>query len=502
MKKLLANILFVITATTACAQFEHAPAFPGAEGFGRFTSGGRGGKVLHVTSLADDSSEGTLRWACEQKGARTVVFDVDGTIYLKHRMHLVGDSISILGQTAPGDGICVADYPFTIGASNVIIRFVRFRLGDRYANRHQGDGLGGADQHDIVVDHCSVSWSTDECLSIYGSKDVSVQWNLVDQSLVNSGHVKGSHGYGAIWGGTDASFHHNLLAHHTSRVPRLGPRPGTQTEERMDMRNNVMYNWDGGGCYGGEGMTVNIVNNYYKPGPGTSEGVARRIASPGIRTTEYTRHDSSRPNQWDRMWHVWGKYFVEGNVNPAYADVTADNWTFGVYNQISEKGNDGTYTQATRDTIRLAAPMPYGHIRTQTAGDAYDVVVKYCGASFRRDSHDAYILKDVKEGMATYTGTGNRSGFINSQDDAGGWPVLTTAAMPEDTDRDGMPDAWEKSHGLNPSDASDANAFTLDSRLYYTNLEVYCNSLVEPIVKAGMSCADTTISGYFEEYFP
>lgn len=505
MKKLLLTLLATVVTLCASAQFDSAPAFPGAEGFGRYTTGGRGGAVYHVTTLEDTGAKGSFRWACDQKGKRTIVFDVSGTIYLTSELRLRNGDVSILGQTAPGDGICIADYPFVIGASNVIIRFMRFRLGNFNVANHEGDGLGGMDQANIVVDHCSVSWSIDECLSVYGSRNISVQWNIVSQSLVNSGHSKGAHGYGGNWGGSGASYHHNLLAHHTSRTPRLGPRPGTQTDERMDMRNNVIYNWGGNGCYGGEGMNVNIVNNYYKPGPGTltrSTTIQRRIAAPGIRTSEYTGHNTSNPNQWDVMWHVWGKYYVVGNVNSRFSDVTNDNWTYGVYNQIDASGNDGTYTQATKDTMRIDAPISYGYVTTHTADKAYEKVVEYAGASYKRDTHDAYIADDVRNGVASHCAPGTTTGFIDNQDQAGGFPTLASAAAPVDTDGDGMPDEWEKENGLDPNNADDRNKYNLDSRRYYTNLEVYCNSLVEDLVKAQNTEAVTDMESAFEEYYP
>lgn len=505
MKKLLLTLLATVVTLCASAQFDSAPAFPGAEGFGRYTTGGRGGAVYHVTTLEDTGDKGSFRWACNQKGKRTIVFDVSGTIYLTSELRLRNGDVSILGQTAPGDGICIADYPFVIGASNVIIRFMRFRLGNYNVATHEGDGLGGMDQANIVVDHCSVSWSIDECLSVYGSRNISVQWNIVSQSLVNSGHSKGNHGFGGNWGGSGASYHHNLMAHHTSRTPRLGPRPGTQTDERMDMRNNVIYNWGGNGCYGGEGMNVNIVNNYYKPGPGTltrNATIQRRIAAPGIRTSEYTGHNTSNPNQWDVMWHVWGKYYVVGNVNSRYSDVTNDNWTYGVYNQIDASGNDGTYTQATKDTMRIDAPISYGYVTTHTADKAYEKVVEYAGASYKRDSHDAYIADDVRNGVASHCAPGTTTGFIDNQDQAGGWPELASTAAPVDTDGDGMPDEWEKENGLDPNNADDRNKYNLDSRRYYTNLEVYCNSLVEDLVKAQNAEAVTGMESAFEEYYP
>lgn len=505
MKKLLLTLLATVVTLCASAQFDSAPAFPGAEGFGRYTTGGRGGAVYHVTTLEDTGDKGSFRWACNQKGKRTIVFDVSGTIYLNSALSLRNGDVSILGQTAPGDGICIADYPFTIHADNVIIRFMRFRLGNYNVANHEGDGLGGMDQANIVVDHCSVSWSIDECLSVYGSRNISVQWNIVSQSLVNSGHSKGAHGYGGNWGGSGASYHHNLMAHHTSRTPRLGPRPGTQTDERMDMRNNVIYNWGGNGCYGGEGMNINIVNNYYKPGPGTltrNATIQRRIAAPGIRTSEYTGHNTSNPNQWDVMWHVWGKYYVVGNVNSRFSDVTNDNWTYGVYNQIDASGNDGTYTQATKDTMRIDAPISYGYVTTHTADKAYEKVVEYAGASYKRDSHDAYIADDVRNGVASHCAPGTTTGFIDNQDQAGGWPELASTAAPVDTDGDGMPDEWEKENGLDPNNADDRNKYNLDSRRYYTNLEVYCNSLVEDLVKAQNADAVTDMESAFEEYYP
>ncbi len=505
MKKLLLTLLATVVTLCASAQFDSAPAFPGAEGFGRYTTRGRGGAVYHGTTLEDTGDKGSFRWACDQKGKRTIVFDVSGTIYLTSELRLRNGDVSILGQTAPGDGICIADYPFVIGASNVIIRFMRFRLGNFNVANHEGDGLGGMDQANIVVDHCSVSWSIDECLSVYGSRNISVQWNIVSQSLVNSGHSKGAHGYGGNWGGSGASYHHNLMAHHTSRTPRLGPRPGTQTDERMDMRNNVIYNWGGNGCYGGEGMNVNIVNNYYKPGPGTltrNANIQRRIAAPGIRTSEYTGHNTSNPNQWDVMWHVWGKYYVVGNVNSRFSDVTNDNWTYGVYNQIDASGNDGTYTQATKDTMRIDAPISYGYVTTHTADKAYEKVVEYAGASYKRDTHDAYIADDVRNGVASHCAPGTTTGFIDNQDQAGGFPTLASAAAPVDTDGDGMPDEWEKENGLDPNNADDRNKYNLDSRRYYTNLEVYCNSLVEDLVKAQNAEAVTDMESAFEEYYP
>ena len=490
----------LLTTGVAMSQEEKLPAFPGAEGFGRYVTGGRGGKVYHVTNL-DDSGNGSLRWALGQNGAKTIVFDVSGTIHLNSSLS-IGSNTTVAGQTAPGDGICVADYPCSIGGNNVIVRYMRFRLGNKNVtvNGADGwDGFGGMDQKDWMIDHCSVSWSTDECLSVLGNKNTTVQWCLVAQSLVNSGHSKGAHGYGGNWGGSGASFHHNLIAHHTSRTPRLGPRPTTQLDERMDMRNNVIYNFGGNGCYGGEGMTVNIVNNYYKPGPGSPTGTkGKRIAGIGIRTNSYvTTYPAYAP-----ALHLWGKYYVTGNVNTKYSDVTNNNWTIGIIDQIDANGCDGTFTQATKDSIKLEEPMKFVYTTTHTAAKAYEKVLDYVGASKSRDSFDEMIIADTRDGKASHTGAGLSSGFINTQEDnkpanAGedwsAWPTLNSTEAPADTDGDGMPDEWETANGLNPNDAADGNETNEEG---YTNLEVYLNALVADITTAQYEGG--TAEGYIE----
>lgn len=530
---------------TSNAVADNLPAFPGAEGFGRYTTGGRGGAVYHVTKLDDDGSEGTFRWACNKSGTRTIVFDVSGTIYLKSTLQLKRGNVTIAGQTAPGDGICIADFPFEISSDNVIIRFMRFRLGNRHVDKHEGDGLGGMDRKNIIVDHCSISWSIDECLSVYGSKNITLQWNIVSQSLKKSGHSKGAHGYGGNWGGSGASYHHNLLAHHDSRVPRLGPRPGTQTDERMDLRNNVMYNWGGNGCYGGEGMTVNIAYNYYKPGPTTLKLKGERkyrLAAPGIRTVDYCLNKSTIAynyktltgvsvtdkdvsgsfdgtnsyvtikgtkylidmttnkidvdgkqmtiawNDWKKMLHTWGHYYVYGNYNPNYDNMNKDNFKYGVSDQIDKSGNDNTYPGD--DAIKLTTPMTFEGVTTHTAQDAYDRVLAYAGASLHRDWVDEQMVNDTKNGVAAATGSGNTGGIINSQDDnkpagAGSdwsaWPnlVTDTSINVTDTDGDGIPDYWEDANGLDKNNKADGNQTDAEG---YTNLERYMNSLVADIM--------------------
>ena len=500
-----------LLATSSVSAQELQPAFPGAEGFGRYVTGGRGGNVFHVTNL-NDSGEGSLRWALSQAGIKTIVFDVSGTIELKSKLNIPSNT-TIAGQTAPGDGICVADYRCAINGNNVIVRYMRFRLGNDYVTTNGADGwdgFGALDKNNYIIDHCSVSWSIDECLSCIGGKNITVQWCISAQSLRHAGHTKGNHGYGGNWGGSGASFHHNLMIHHESRTPRLGPRYTTQLDERMDMRNNVIYNWTGNGVYGGEAMTINIVNNYYKPGPGSPSGVkGMRIAAVNLRTTKYvTQYTAYKPTE-----HIWGKFFVDGNVNTKYSQVTEDNWTYGMYNQISNSDNDNLYTAVAKDTMRLRSPMPFPHTTTHSADVAYEKVLAYAGASLHRDSHDALMVSDCRDGIATYTGDyyekkatsptegkKNAAGIINSpydnkpagaDDNWSPWPTLTSNIPPVDTDGDGIPDSWEEEHGLDPNNAEDGKIVAEDG---YTNLEHYLNSLVEDITEAQL--ADGTIEGY------
>jgi hypothetical protein len=468
-------------------------AFPGAEGFGRNTTGGRGGKVYHVTTLEDGLQEGTLRYALSQEGARTVVFDVAGTIFLDKRLDITNGDLTIAGQSAPGQGVCIARYPVTINADNVIVRYLRFRVGNEGGG--EPDGLGSTDCRNLIIDHCSISWSVDECCSIYGGENLTVQWCLVSESLRTAGHAKGKHGYGAIWGGAKASFHHNLLAHHESRVPRLGPRPFTQEREHMDMRNNVFYNWAGNGCYGGEGMCVNIVNNYYKPGPATPKNspVRYRIAAIGVRIKKYCMNADGTPNAWKPMEHVWGKFYVDGNIIEGNEEVTQDNWTKGIYGQINNASCDNTFTKKVKKEMRLSEPLDAGIITTHSAKQAYELVLDQAGCSRQRDAIDIRVIEETRNGTATYIGSVTKGaesvpGLIDLPADVkpegatSPWPTLSdggiTADELRDTDGDGIPDVWEAAHGLNPKDVSDGIATTL-SKEGYTNLEVYLNGLVK-----------------------
>lgn len=494
MKQSTLTLLFAATTLSMPinteAQTKRTPAFPGAEGYGMYVSGGRGGKVYHVTTLEDNESEGSLRYAINQKGARTIVFDVDGTIYLNSALKIKNGDLTIAGQTAPGDGVCVADWPVTISAKNVIVRYMRFRLGNKYVSReegdggHEGDAFGGTDGANIIVDHCSTSFSVDECLSVYGNRNTTVQWCIASNSLREAGHSKGAHGYGGMMGGGKVTYHHNLLAHHDSRTPRFAFRSGDETSKQhpTDYRNNVNYNYGKNGCYGGEEMNINIVNNCYKPGPFTlkqNDGYQKRIYGSGVGT-----HKDDEGNVTE---YVWGHYFVDGNVNTEWNDVTKDNWTYGILNQVSSD-NYG-WNATTKDTIKMAEVMPFALVTTHTAEKAFEKVVAYAGASLHRDEYDAFIISDVQNGTATFTGANesDRPGIIDSPDDIvyadghTGWPTLAQGIAQADTDGDGIPDVWETANGLNPNDASDGTVKNSDG---YTNLELYMNSLVADITAA------------------
>ena len=441
-------------------------AFPGAEGGGKFATGGRGGVVVHVTTLDDardketgQPSLGTLRKAVQMDGTRTIVFDVSGTINLTSQLDITGGNLTIAGQTAPGDGICIAGYPVVVKASNVIIRFIRFRMGDQ--NKVEGDALSINDHRNIIVDHCSFSWSTDECVSCYGNTDFTLQYCFISESLKESVHAKGAHGYGGIWGGTNASFHHNLLAHHQSRNPRFDhDYVNVKCVGPIDFVNNVVYNWESNSAYGGEGSTmggggrlINFVANYFKPGPSTKSGVKTRLVDP------WTACDNCVAGS--KVLSKGGtvvapKIYLVDNVMAGSSDVTADNWK-GSTKSKSVAGVD------TRWTDGLTAMT-----KEQSAEQAFETVLSKAGCSLRRDALDARIVSEVRNG------TGK---LVNSPSDAGGYPQLISETPPADTDRDGMPDEWEDAHGLDKTSAADSKLYSLDKE--FTNLEVYINSLVQ-----------------------
>ncbi len=477
LKISLLSLGFICLSLALKAQ-STTPAFPGAEGYGKYTTGGRGGTVYYVTTLEDNTSPGSLRYAVNQSGTRTIVFAVSGNIKLKSRLEIKNNNITIAGQTAPGEGICLQDYTVYVGANNVIIRYLRFRLGDETATAD--DAIWGRRQSNIIIDHCSMSWSTDECASFYDNSNFTLQWCLLSESLRVSVHEKGTHGYGGIWGGKQASFHHNLLAHHDSRNPRFcGSRySNLPDEEIVDHRNNVLFNWGGNNAYAAEGGRYNLVNNYYKAGPASSN--KSRIIQPYA--------DSGGNSQ---PAGTYGRFYVSGNVLTASSSTTADNWE-GV--QMHSSSFASYAPGVTLADLKLSEPVTEPEITTHTAEDAYTQVLKYVGASLNRDAVDKRIISEVTSGVPTYLdgGNGSSNGLIDSQATVGGWPELLAGTAPTDTDQDGMPDEWESSNGLNSNDSSDGTLYTLHDS--YTNLEVYLNSLVSHITEAQNTNGNTTAS--------
>ncbi len=464
----------------------NTPAFPGAEGHARYTTtGGRGGKVYHVTKLTDDGSKGTLRYAVRKSGVRTIVFDVSGTIELKSDLVISSGDITIAGQTAPGDGICLKDYQLRIDADNVIVRFIRCRLGEAATDAR--DAMEGQRHENIIIDHCSMSWSTDECASFYDNTNFTLQWCFLSESLKSSTHVKGNHGYGGIWGGKNASFHHNILAHHDSRTPRMcGSRYSNRADlENVDFRNNVIYNWGNTNSgYAGEGGTYNFVNNYYKPGPATKASIVARIFQP---------NGDDGTNQQPKG--VWGTFYVDGNHvdgSSPYSNVqkgaeliaatNADNW-----NGIHPNTKNCALPAAG---IRSDVPYNAGEVTTHSAHTAYDKVVAYAGASLCRDVHDVRIAGEIVNGNYTYTGSKTGAcGIIDATSDVGGWSELLSTETPLDSDQDGVPDTWEVLNNMNPDDESDATLPWQDGS-GYTALEVYLHSLVDHIVRPSQQDGD------------
>lgn len=479
-------------------------AFPGAEGGGMYTTGGRGGKVIRVTTLEDDPSspaEGMFRWAVEtQSGARTVVFDVAGRIDLKGKLSISNGNLTIAGQTAPGDGICISGYPINIKAGNIIIRFLRFRLGDEYATDDSFDTIWGRYYDDIIIDHCSMSWSIDECCSFYANRNFTLQWCLIAESLNSSGkHSKKNHGYAGIWGGKDASYHHNLLAHHNNRTPRfdhpeiydatsLATRRGN-----VDYRNNVNFNWGtGNGCYGGNGAYINMVGNYYKPGPAS---VDRHyfIEADG----HYNAGSSSNPD-----WHTY-QYpylYMSGNVHTLYEDISKDN-SKGVYWTSATNASNGDVISNNGHILSEALAIAgkseaVAYTTTHDAATSFERVTAYSGCSIVRDDVDKRISSETVSGEVTFKdgGNGSKGGIIDSQTVVGGWPEYKASAEElarcKDSDKDGMPDWFEDSFGLDKNNAEDASRKDIDKAGRYVNFEMYLHYLVRNIIESQNSGGD------------
>ncbi|MBP5277240.1 MAG: pectate lyase [Prevotella sp.] len=512
--------LFGVTIAQA-----QAPAFPGAEGHGRYVTGGRGGEIRHVTNL-NDSGTGSLRAAVSGSAKKIVVFDVGGVIALKSDLG-IGANTTIAGQTAPAPGITLRYYTVQPNGDNIIIRYIRSRRGQEKDVNDGADAIWTRNKTGIILDHCSFSWSIDEVASFYDNNNFTMQWCTLGESLNNAGHGKGAHGYGGIWGGKLASFHHNLIAHVNNRSPRFnGARYEWQgyksnklyneyqwenevQAEIVDFRNCVIYNC-ANGCYGGPGGGyINIINNYYKTGPA---GSTSRVT-----TVSIANSTSSADNK--KYWDMTSRYYINGNqvndnANYDWTNVSYDSGVFTIngerytYDNNHYYGNNVTYVKNSNGNdcvkIKLDEPTQKGEVTTHSATTAFNKVLDYAGASLDRDDVDKRYAEEAKNGTATYTGSVTRTkGRIDLVSDVNGYTEENFGKSGRtegfDSDNDGMPDLWETANGLNPNDASDAKTYTLDSsKQWYTNLEVYLSSLVEDIMKAGNADATESV----DEYYP
>jgi pectate lyase len=430
---LLAGLATLFPMSSATSEASAIPAFPGAEGFGSTTPGGRGGKVIFVTNL-NDSGAGSLRAACDAEGPRIVTFRVSGLISLASPITVKSPYLTIAGQTAPGEGVCLRNFTFNIATHDVVVRYLRSRLGDLSGQEADSITLvSGA--HDVILDHCSATWSVDESLSLAGNvSNVTVQWCLIGDALNHSKHAKGDHGYGSLSRANGpVTWHHNLWAHNNSRNPRLGDNYGRPPFPTFDVRNNVMYDY-GEICSGlTQGvLKVNYVANYIRPGPSSKARTPIRVGAPSQLS-----------------------FFIRDNVFEGNGALTADNSQF--FDPVTIDGRKQVET--------VVQPFSAPLVRTSSAQAAYREVLISVGASLpKRDSVDAQIIDEVRRGTGS---------IIDSQQQMGGWPELKSATPPVDSDGDGMPDSWERKHGLNPHDSSDGAADK--DKDGYTNVEEYLN---------------------------
>jgi pectate lyase len=435
---MLALALLALSAPDAGQQL----AFPGAEGAGRFAQGGRGGQVLFVTNL-EDSGPGSLRAAIETKGPRTILFRVSGTIRLAKPLAIREGRVTIVGQSAPGDGITLRDHMLQISADDVVVRYIRSRLGDE--SRTESDAVTVTRGRRIILDHLSASWSVDETLSAsarftdpeQGFYDLTVQWSIISESLTRSLHAKGEHGYGSLirgGRGSRISFHHNLWASHAARMPRPGNYDGPDVDpvgSFFDFRSNVFYNWGGSRAgYNADKATLaryNFVDNAYVAGPQSTKRIA-----------------------FDESNMLANAWFAGNSMNGV---IPADPWSL--------------VTGVSPEGYRLAAPVDVAPVAADPAARAFARVLASAGASKVRDAVDARVVAGVR------TRTGKQ---IDSQRDVDGWPELKSLPAPRDSDNDGMPDAWERKHGLNPA-APDGNGDRDHDG--YTNLEQWLADAAE-----------------------
>lgn len=455
---LLSGGLVVAAEPGAAIKLERAnvPAFPGAEGAGAWTKGGRGGKVYIVRNL-DDAGPGSFREAVEAQGPRTVLFGVAGVIVLTKPLSVNHPYVTIAGQSAPGDGVCVRGDSTEINTHDVIIRYIRFRRGNL---KKRDDALGGNPIGNVIVDHVSASWGLDENISMYramtkdkegnaikrGTENLTIQWSISSEALDLNNHA-----FGGTWGGTNCSFHHNLFACNTGRNPSIG------FGGAFDFRNNVLFNWRHRTMDGGDGSSrVNVVNNYYKPGPATPKGeINHRICKAQAR------------NEKDQF-PGFGKWYVEGNFVHGYPKITADNWAGGVQYDPEQRQKEMVIPAGDEKTVRSKVPFPVPVIRTQSAEEAFESVMAFGGASLPvRDPVDVRVIESVRTGK-----TSTPTGILETPLDVGGWPVYKADKKPADADGDGIPDDWETRNGLDPKDAADG---AKPAGGGYTNLEHFLN---------------------------
>jgi len=446
-------------------------SFPGAEGWGRFAIGGRGGRVIHVTNL-NDSGPGSLRAAVEAEGPRTIVFDVSGLITLTDRLILRNPYCTVAGQTAQGKGICIRDYDFgTLGGSDFIIRYIRVRVGKEIGTDKTLGGMGMGSSDHSIIDHCSISWAQDEEFSSRSAGNITLQRTLISEALHVAGHNNyppgTSHGYAASIGGEVASFHHNLLAHCEGRNWSLagGLDPSNVHTGSLDIRNNVVYNWDGRTTDGGA-KEVNFVRNYYKPGPASGDELDE--------LNPQFEHPDFGPQQ----------YYVEGNVMEG---VHGPEGPLPPFEGVDPQGSQPW-------PVTVPDPFFEHYVTTQSAADAYNDVLADVGCNRPMlDDHDIRVINETSNGTFTYRGyITDRPGLIDNQADAGGWetyPEIHRAAN-FDTDGDGLPNWWEAAHHLNcnspADDFSDANGDINGDG--YTNLEEYLNYLAAGGTQPSYSC--------------
>ncbi len=481
-------------------------AFPTAEGFGKYATGGRGGQVVYVTSLADDGSEGTLRWAVEQYPDEplTIEFAVSGQITLTSQLNIKRNDWTMAGQTAPGDGIVIARNKVNMGGSeNFIVRNVRFRAGalDTNDDNLMDNAVGAENCANYIFDHCSFAWSVEENMNTADSHFLTVQYSMVHEGLYDGGHSKGARGYGSQWGGSPATYHHNLLANNYSRSPRFNGARGEDYLVFMEYVNNVNYNFGkSNACYGGENTAditeynglnsaheCNFMNNYYKTGSAYTDASSVKYVE-----SSYARSGATSwaPAQW----------YVDGNVIEGNTTGTSDNWqamsaeTYTLDQIKSEERivpENAYYKYSVLGNVGTYEPSRYMMYDFETAEEAFNTVVDEAG-TINRDKVEQRIADEAKNGTYTYTGTKQGLlGIIDLESDAEGFfDYSTDYTVPTDTDADGMPDEWETANGLDPN-VADQNMVNADG---YTALEVYLNSLMGETQNTDFTTGISTLS--------